>query len=1421
MRDRIRAWLQQTLDETHSAGFELVRHFLGCSFDSEMFAAQGEWQAVAIRSFAALVSVGTLMFPSYWQRYRYLLSSPHYHQGLRDDVGTFVAIAMWITALLTAVEWQSLFPSRRDYLALASLPVRPRQIFTAKFLALLILIAGLALTLAVPTAVLFGIVSSGQAGQALPFASNALATFCAIGGACLSVFFALAGLQGILLNLLPANWFARISTTVQGLVFVLTLGVLPSLGKRLLPPEWWPPNWFLGLWAALAGAPDAAPRTALLALEWTPAIAVLSYLLSYHRYRRLLLESTQKPTQARMPVPPVAQAFLPVSLFDRFIRDPREQAAFTFIWKSLQRSRGHRLVLLAYLGIALGFLLKGASLSTQGLHASSASARFLVVLGPVCAAIFVTVGLRYLFSLPLELRANWIFQMTEREGRALWMRAVPRFVVCCGIAPVFLCTLPLAAAVLGPVRAVAAGALGFTLALAVFEVLFVPWNKLPFTCSYLPGKRNLLQTLGPYAWSLLALAVIGQLYLYSAGEPRAFLSVFTFQVAAWWRLRKMRQKAWATRPLTYEEEREPEVISLGLYTEVGLVGQAVSPARRSGPDLTIPEFQSMSPTWLPTEDRGNALYWLETIFEDVRYGLRLIRKNLALSAVLVLTLTIGIGMNVSVFTLINAIALRARVDRDPGSFVAIVSKYLGGGRSWFGEVSHQDYLAYTSRTHALTNISAWSFASVSLEKNDPGTRALLVSCNFFAVYGLDRPRRGRLFRPDECSVPGQAPVAIVSEELWRDRLGADPHLVGKVIQLNEQAFTVVGIAPAGFYGRINRAALWIPYTAQPLLEPELNRFQTPDASWLVLNGRLAPGVSRFTAEAELAIIARQQDRLNPGRRTTLTVTNGSMISQLDARGRGADAWWLLAFTMIAMSLVLLITCANVTTLLLSRAVARQREIAVRLSLGAARVRLLRMLLTESFLIAGLAGAASVWMSYRVPAALFQYLAKQPPDFPLAPDWLIFAYIGGVVLVAGLLSGVAPAVESLKVDLTACLKGCGSVLGRAAAGAGMHGLLVGAQVAMSLVLLVTAAFFGQAHWKMFHTEHSFPTRRILVVPLRFPVRTTAALARSLYRRIAEPLASLPGVQSVTYDGIVPLVLPNIVKVTLAGQGDDAAHPVDVQLASPAYFRTMDIPLVAGREFRDRGAAGEFATAPTPAVVSESFLRVFNLRGDPLGKTLAIAQGPTIEIIGVARDITGASSVSGVPMAYTAGGLDPWGTNLLIRFDRPAEAYADAVRTLIANVNPDLKVAPRSLQAFIDDAGADVWRVVELVLILGATAFVLAVTGIYGAVAFTVTQRTKDLGIRVALGAQRLDIMREILASGGKPVMQGLAVGLWFSLAAAAATAEAFRFTPVHLDTANPLMYAGSALLLAVAALAAMLGPARRAASSDALSALRSE
>ena len=1409
MKARVRAWL----DETHSAGFELVRHFLARFFDSEMVATPGEWTKVAVGAIALLVSVGALMLPSYWQRYNHLLSdgsSPlEYQQGVRDDISTFIAVAMWITTLLTAVQWQSLFPSLRDCLALASLPVKPLEIFRAKFSALLLMFGALAFTLAVPTALLFTAASSGRWRENPSLAVNMGATFLAIAGGCAFVFFGLVALQGLLLNILPGRWFGRVSTAVQGSVCILTLGVLPFLGKQLAGPTFWPPNWFLGLWAAVLGAPDAAGRNALLAIGVAPAVAILSYLISYHRCRRLLLEAPMVRTRRRC-------EGLGSRLLELWIRDPREQAAFAFIWKSLARSRNHRLVLLAYGGIALGCILNGASGSADGLHASAGSIRYLAVLGPVTVAIFVVAALRYLFSLPVELRANWVFRTTEKECCALWLRAVARFVVCCGVVPVFAFTFPVSVAVLGFTQALRASTLGFTLALAEFEALFVQWQKLPFACSYLPGKRSLLATLQPYLMALPALAAVGRLFLYCLDEPTAFLSVAIFQVAAWWRLRKMRRDAWAHRALCYEESREPEVMTLGLT-----VGQALSPATVPRPsaalfsDSFVASRRTRGFAWLDDLGEGVGMrFWLDTLLEDIGYGFRLIRRSAALSTVLVLTLTIGIGMNVSVFTLINAVAFRARVDL-PESFVTVIPKYLGGSNAWMGEVSPSEYLAYRDGTRTLSSLAVRVQRPVTIGEGDPGSWAALVSCNFFSVYALEQAKIGRLFLPAECAVPGGAPVAVIAEELWRDRFGSDPRIVGQVIRVNQQAFTVVGIAPARFAGRLFRSSLWIPYTAQPYLERH-NFFLRPEPTWLTMDGRLAAGFSRSQAQAELAIIARQLDRLTPGRKTTLTVTNGSLLASLDMKGNGPDAYWLLACTMGALSMVLLITCANVTTLLLSKAVVRQREIAVRLSLGAARVRLLRMLLTESLLVAGLAGAVSVWLAYRLPGILYQFIAQQPPDFPLAPDWWIFAYASAAVLVTGTVAGLAPALESLKVDLTAAMKGCGSILSKACGGTGLHGILVTSQVALSLVLLVAAGFVGQAYWRV--AGPNYPTRNILVVPLRFPERNTYAASKALFRRIAEQVRALPGVQSVTYDGQVPLLLPNIVRVRLEGQPDQSSRPVDVQDASPGYFRTMGIPLVRGREFRE----SDISTNPdyVPAIVSESFVRAFGFREDPTGQHFVAAPGITVEVIGVAKDVDSGQGPD-TPVAYSLGAMAGDRTFVLIRFAGPAQASAGAVRVRIAAVDPDLKVAPRTLQAFIDDEAEDLWRSVELVLILGLTAFVLAATGIYGAVAFTVRQRTRDLGIRVALGAQKLDILREVLLSGGRPVMHGLLVGLWLALVGAAAIRQAFRYTPIRLDTGSPTVYAGAALLLTVAALVAMLGPARRASGTDPLGALSSE
>ncbi|HLK63674.1 MAG TPA: ABC transporter permease [Bryobacteraceae bacterium] len=1413
MKERVRDWL----DETHGPGLELVRHFIARFFDSEMVATPGEWTKVAAGAFAALISVGVLILPLYWQRYHLLLSdasSPlDYRQGVRDDISTFVAVAMWATTLLTAIQWQSLFPSLRDCLALASLPVKPLQIFRAKFSALLLMFTTLALTLAVPASLVFTAASAGRWRENPSVAINFGATFLAIAGGCAFVFFALVALQGMMLNLLPARWFGSVSTAVQGSVCILTLGVLPFLGKQLAGPAFWPPNWFLGLWTGAIGASDAAPRTALLAMGLAPAITLLSYFLSYHRYRRLLLESPAVRARRRWDG-------LGSRLLELWIPDPREQAAFAFIWKSLVRSRNHRLVLLVYGGVALGCILNGLSGSSEGLlHASTESMRHLMVLAPLTVCIFVVAALRYLFSLPVELRANWIFRTNEKAGRAAWFRAVARLVIALGIVPVFVAAFPPAVTALGFARACKATALGLTLSLAVFEAIFRTWRKLPFTCSYLPGKRSLLATLRPYLMGIPALAAVGELFFYSLEEPTAFLAVEILLAAAWWRMRQARIRAWARTALCYEEAREPDVMTLSLESgrdsKLDRGAPIPAPAHEMFSDSMVASRGSDAFAWMGETGEGAGVrFWFETLLEDLRYGLRLIRRSALLSAVLVLTLTLGIGLNVGIFTLIDAVTFRARVDH-PENFVTLVPSYTGSETfAVHGATSPADYLVYRERSRTLSSVVARVTRPVTIGDDDPGSWAALVSCNFFPVYGLPRAKVGRLFLPSECAAPGGAPVAVIAEELWRDRFGSDPEMVGKIIRVNDRAFTVVGIAPARFAGHFFRAVLWIPYTAQPYLEAQ-NMFAEPQPTWVALDGRLAPGVSRVQAQAELSIIARQLDQLHSDRKTKLAVTNGSLLSALVQKDQGPEAYWLLACIMGALSLVLLITCANVTTLLLSKAMARQREIAVRLSMGAARVRLLRMLLTETLLIAGLAGAASIWVAYRMPPILYQFIAKQPPDFSLAPDWWIFAYAAGAVLLTGVAAGLAPAVESLKVDLASAMKGSAGAT-RAAGGTPLHRVLVTAQVALSLVLLAAAGFAGQAYWHV--AGPNYPTRNILVVPLRFPPRNTYAQSRAEFRRVAQQVQTLPGVDSVTYAGQIPLLLPNIVKVRFQGQPADTALPVNVQDASPGYFRTMGIPLVSGREFRDSDVSNN--QFYVPAIVSESFVRAFGFHGDPTGQHFVAMPETTVEVIGVAKDVA-AADYPDTPVAYTLSAMAGDRTFALVHFGAPAQQFADTVRARIASVDPSMVISPRTLQSFIDDAAEDVWRVVELVLTLGLTAFALATTGIYGAVAFTVTQKTRDLGIRVALGAQRVDIWREVFLSGGKPVAQGLGVGLWLAFVGAAAIRQAFRFTPIRLDTGSPMVYIGAVLLLTVAALLAMLGPARRASGTDPLDALRSE
>lgn len=564
------------------------------------------------------------------------------------------------------------------------------------------------------------------------------------------------------------------------------MGALPLMNRQPTA-GWWPAIWFRSLWEGIIHGRAAGARDAVLAMTVPAVVAVLAYLLSYHRYRRLLLEAQTERTAG------AASADWGARLLEWWMPDPRQQAAFAFIWKTLARSRTHRLILLAYGGMALGAITKGAldvprpSLRDQGLYG------LIVALAPLALSLLVTLGLRYLFSLPDSVRASWLFQTLDRDGSEAWLGAVERFVVWCGIAPLFVASLPAAIAILGWIRAAAVTLLGFCAALVWFEAMFREWRKLPFTCSYLPGKQPVWAIVLRYALASSLMGPLGQLILSSSCAPMTFIALLTFEAALWWRLRTARRRMWAECKLCYEELPEADILTLGLRQPTepvasGVIHTVVSEAtfepRLLGKRL-LPE------TWRDEirQERLHPSVVLETLWEDVRFGWRLIRRNPLFAAIVVLTLTVGIGINASVFTVVNAVALQPHVSANPASFVRItpVARWRGTPRS----VSFEEYSSLRDQSRTVRPLAAIAHIPAVVGDDITEGAGLAVSCNFFAVEGLDRPVLGRLFGRDDCAVPGQMPVAVISQSLWRKRFASDRNAIGRLIWINNRPAVLV------------------------------------------------------------------------------------------------------------------------------------------------------------------------------------------------------------------------------------------------------------------------------------------------------------------------------------------------------------------------------------------------------------------------------------------------------------------------------------------------------------------------------------------------------------------------------------------------------------------------------------------------------
>jgi predicted permease len=816
---------------------------------------------------------------------------------------------------------------------------------------------------------------------------------------------------------------------------------------------------------------------------------------------------------------------------------------------------------------------------------------------------------------------------------------------------------------------------------------------------------------------------------------------------------------------------------------------------------------------------------LSSIGADVSYALRALRRQPGFAVAAIAPIALGVGINTGVFSLLDAVALQPVPASNPGELVTVYQDFRGvkerrvyGARAMF---SLPEYLRYRDAARTLTGVAAFSrFVTATLGGDTPREiDGALVSCNYFDVLQA-RPRIGTGFTAANCDAPDAPPSIVLSHELWTRTFASDPAITSRTMTLNGREFAIAGVAPAGFGGiDITRVVFFAPIATQPILQPDQRRYDDPAASWLTLVGRRTPGATIAAIRAELDVIAHQIDLEQPGRTTNVSVAPARALSIPQAR---RDIFSVATIVLAAFGLILLVACANVANLLLARGAARSKEIAVRLSLGISRARLVQQLLTESMIIAFAGAIAGTLLARWSFQSLFVFLLSLVPirmpalDIRPALDLNVLLFATVVTVITGLVFGLVPALQSSKLDLRALLNRDTAGGGRRAAG-WLRASLVGVQAAVCTVLLIVAALLLRAVYVAETVEPGFDYRGIAVVS--FDLRGAGADARrsaAFQEQLLLRVSGMPGVDAVAQAGRTPLS-PGRWQTTIRLPDRDAWQDTDFATVSTDYFALVGTPIVRGRTFD----AGELRDGSRAVIVTESVARRYWPERDPIGQTLLMALGPTasvaLEVVGVARDAQVARiGDSDTNYIYLPVARDSsHGFNVLVRSRLPLSAIAPAVRDVARALEPALVVTVSPLEDNLS-----FWRSVSRLTAgvsgaLGLLALLLASVGIYGVVSYVVNRRLREMAIRVMLGASPRDVRRMLLRQMLRPVVAGVAIGV----AGAAAVSQVLSSVLFGVSPFDPIAFVVAPLLLVAVAAAASLAPARRALARDPMTALR--
>ena len=810
------------------------------------------------------------------------------------------------------------------------------------------------------------------------------------------------------------------------------------------------------------------------------------------------------------------------------------------------------------------------------------------------------------------------------------------------------------------------------------------------------------------------------------------------------------------------------------------------------------------------EARG--LRVIDEVRADLAFALRNVRANPLLSATVVVTLALGIGISSGVFAVLDAVSLRARVEGDTRTFVRVLSSYGTDSTppGFPGPTMLLDYLAYRDGSRALRVLAGWQSVRATVDGDPAPVGALLVTCEFFDVYALGRPVAGRAFRAEDCAA--REPVAMISESFWRNRLSA-ADVVGRVIRYNGRPVQIVGIAPATYSGQLNRAELWLPYTTRAYLGLGPDEPSAPDAIRLNLDGRLRPGYSRSDVRAEIRVLAARQDLLRPGRHTIPWITDGSLLQK---PGTTAVVVAVVALTLAALTCLALVACSNVVSLLVARADARQREMAMRTALGADGPRLVRMLLTETLLLACVAGIIATYIAYRSPRLLLDWIVQRSAGFPIQPRWTVFTFLVLLTVLLGVVAAVAPARAALEVDVVTALKG----LRRH----GRHGrrlgtMLVGAQMCAAVMLLVGAAVLVRIPARVASDPPRFEMRQVMMPNLVPADRAITPNAWNGYHdELAAALGELPAVEAVAFGSAPPANDERLGSVVVTPPGHPRRELPSVQV-SANYFAVFGIPILRGRAI----AAADTAcvSGVCSVVVSREVVRQLWPHEDPIGKRLVVDRTLAFEVVGVAEDATSPAVDPGLAlMVYRSWAPAVARYHAFVRFSGAANEMAKSIVVGLRRRFPNAAVSPETIQSSVDFVTAGLRRMGLVAGGVALLAALLALVGVYGVVSLAARQRTKEMGIRLALGAQRRDVHLTIVGTNAPPVVVGLALGVALTgVVAVIVDRMAARALPARF--VDPFSFVAAPLALVVVAVAAMAAPAHRAAAADPLQALRQD